>query len=187
MGLVRNLAAAYPPGRVGVLALEDRSSRIAADTFLREAAKRGRAIPPTLCWRVPTPSSPASLPALEPVLARIATARPAALVVFAPRSMTAAVKKASGRYSFGTVIDPLAHVPVAKSFRVRYHKRYGSAPGPDAALGYDAARLLTEAAASSVRNGQVSQDALQSAVARIAYQGATGVIRFDRRGNRIGL
>lgn len=76
-------------------------------------------------------------------------------------------------------VDP--HVlPSAGEFLRLYEGRYGAAPGGFAAECYDAAGILLRAIAQSA-----TRAAVLHALQRMApYQGATGTIQFDPRGER---
>lgn len=63
-----------------------------------------------------------------------------------------------------------------------FKSRYGMDPGLSAELTFDAVSLLAEAARKSVHD----RESLQNYLMKTRYEGVTGVISFDERGNRRG-
>jgi branched-chain amino acid transport system substrate-binding protein len=68
------------------------------------------------------------------------------------------------------------------SFNSEYKKKYGSLPGAVAAYAYDGINILIEA----VREAGTERENIQKAMAKIRYEGVTGTIQFDDKGNRKG-
>lgn len=69
------------------------------------------------------------------------------------------------------------------SFSSEYRKKYGSQPGPVAAYAYDGMNLLIEA----IRKAGTERENIQKAMAETKYEGVTGIIQFDEKGNRKGI
>lgn len=67
-------------------------------------------------------------------------------------------------------------------FSQEYKKIYGSFPGAAAAFSFDGMNLLIEA----IRSAYPDREKVQKSLALIHYQGVTGLIQFDEKGNRIG-
>lgn len=67
-------------------------------------------------------------------------------------------------------------------FSKEYKKMYGRFPGAAAAFSFDGTNLLIEA----IRSAYPDREKVQKSLALIHYQGVTGLIQFDEKGNRIG-
>jgi len=68
------------------------------------------------------------------------------------------------------------------SFSEDYKKRYGIVPGAVAACAFDGMNILIEA----IKRAGTERENIQKAIAEIKYEGITGTIRFDEKGNRKG-
>jgi len=69
------------------------------------------------------------------------------------------------------------------SFFAGFRKRYGRNPSAMAVYAYDGARLLVEA----IQASGADREKLRQAMSEMRFEGITGTIRFDERGNRLGL
>lgn len=67
------------------------------------------------------------------------------------------------------------------SFQQEYKKKYGSEPDPAAAFAFDAVTLITEA----VKNRRTEYSQIQEWLLKVKFEGVTGSIQFDEKGNRI--
>lgn len=67
-------------------------------------------------------------------------------------------------------------------FQEEFRKLYGSRPGSVAAYAYDGINLVIEA----IRRAGLDRDNIQKSMAKLHYDGVTGVIQFDDKGNRLG-
>lgn len=92
----------------------------------------------------------------------------------------------------GTMVGLLFHgdaSPEARSFADRFRDAYRREPDGYAALGYDATRLLADAARQAGADRESIRDYL-AGVGReggaAAFQGASGAIRFDAEGDPLG-
>jgi ABC-type branched-subunit amino acid transport system substrate-binding protein len=72
----------------------------------------------------------------------------------------------------------------AKSFVDQYFQAYGILPGVVASYAFDGMSVLIEAIRKS---GSSEREDIQEAMAKISYTGVTGLILFDRMGNRSGI
>ncbi len=72
--------------------------------------------------------------------------------------------------------------PEGKKFQKHYQNKYGYQAGAIAAYAYDGANLIIEAI---LKNG-VDRELIRDYLAKIKYQGVTGLIQFDDKGNRKG-
>lgn len=66
------------------------------------------------------------------------------------------------------------------SFRSDYQKEYGIQPGVVAALSYDGMNLLIHA----MNSGGIDRESIQKALLKFKFEGITGPINFDEKGNR---
>jgi branched-chain amino acid transport system substrate-binding protein len=70
-----------------------------------------------------------------------------------------------------------------QAFRQEYQKTYGKMPGRVAAYAFDGMNVLIEAIRTS---GSQEREKIQQALYKINYEGVTGRIQFDSKGNRLG-
>jgi len=68
------------------------------------------------------------------------------------------------------------------SFNDDYIKTYGVLPGTVAAYAFDGMNILIEA----IRKSGPDRDKVQGSMAETKYEGVTGIIQFDKKGNRLG-
>ena len=72
----------------------------------------------------------------------------------------------------------------AEAFVARYQALAGHPPGPRAALAYDAACVLLEALGQAIEGeGRPSREGVVAALTEVRYQGLSGSIAFDARGD----
>jgi branched-chain amino acid transport system substrate-binding protein len=69
------------------------------------------------------------------------------------------------------------------SFSEEYRNKYGIFPGAVAASAFDGMNILIEA----IRRAGTEREKLQKYMADIKYEGVTGIIQFDDKGNRKGI
>ena len=60
-------------------------------------------------------------------------------------------------------------------------KKYNKKPGTVAAYAYDGMNLIIEA----IRKSGLDREKIQESMSKIHYDGVTGPIQFDEKGNRI--
>lgn len=72
--------------------------------------------------------------------------------------------------------------PKGLAFREEYQRTYGNMPGPAAAYAYDGIYLIIEA----IRMTGLDRDRIQKSLTEIIFEGVTGIIQFDDKGNRLG-
>ena len=72
--------------------------------------------------------------------------------------------------------------PGGKKFQEAYKKAWGYFPGPAAACSYDGMNMLLE----TIRQRGREQEEMVDYLGKIKYEGVTGIIQFDERGNRKG-
>lgn len=68
------------------------------------------------------------------------------------------------------------------SFNDEYQMKYGNLPGTIAIFAFDGMNLLVEA----IKKAGLERENIQKAFSEIQYEGVTGLIQFDKKGNRIG-
>jgi branched-chain amino acid transport system substrate-binding protein len=172
--------------RVGTVVAGDRSARIAADAFAKAAAKAGHSIPAGRRWELAAdPNRPTPLPAS--VLQALDRERLEGVVLFGPDTWTASVEDAlRQRHAAERVLTPPSQLAIEKKFRDAFRARYGTPPAPAAAFAYDAAWALLRAIDSVAAAGPLDRASIRDALARTNFEGATGTVQFDSKGNRIG-
>jgi branched-chain amino acid transport system substrate-binding protein len=74
-------------------------------------------------------------------------------------------------------------MPKSTAFRQEYQKSWKRIPGMVASFAYDGMNLLIEAIK---RAGAPDREKIQESLKIINYEGVTGLIRFDEKGNRLG-
>jgi ABC-type branched-subunit amino acid transport system substrate-binding protein len=68
-------------------------------------------------------------------------------------------------------------------FQQEFQRAYGKRPGIEAAYAYDGMNLIIEA----LINGGLDRESIQKSLVKIHYEGVTGAIQFDEKGNRVGV
>jgi branched-chain amino acid transport system substrate-binding protein len=69
-----------------------------------------------------------------------------------------------------------------KPFAEIYRHKYGSAPDALASYAFDGMNLIIEA----IRREGIDRENIRKSLSTLHYQGVTGSIRFDSKGNRVG-
>lgn len=67
-------------------------------------------------------------------------------------------------------------------FNDEFRRKYGNLPGAVTTYAYDGMNLLVEA----IKKGGFERENIQKALSEIHYEGVTGLIQFDQKGNRSG-
>jgi len=80
---------------------------------------------------------------------------------------------------FPTSVESLK--PNGLEFKKNYLKNYGKMPGAIAAYAFDGMNVIIEA----IRNSGGDREMLQKAVSASQFEGVTGMIQFDEKGNRL--
>ncbi len=91
-----------------------------------------------------------------------------------------------GRFFYIAPFDLASPRGPTKEFAARYRQRYGADPGPFAALGYDAVRLLAAAVQRVGTDRRRVRDALAALTPDAPYQGAIGSVSFSGDGTIVG-
>lgn len=81
------------------------------------------------------------------------------------------------------LVPSLLSASKSQIFRQAYQKTYGTSPGMVAAYAFDGMNVLIEAIRIS---GSQDRESIQQSLSKIRYEGVTGLVQFDARGNRVG-
>ncbi len=82
-----------------------------------------------------------------------------------------------------TVVSPGPFSSVkGKAFKAKFLEEYGYEPGPAAAYAFDGVSVVIEA----IRKTGTNRNRIIGYLSGIRYEGVTGEIRFDEKGNRAG-
>jgi branched-chain amino acid transport system substrate-binding protein len=87
---------------------------------------------------------------------------------------------------FTTTSGPIASLPAAKQFAADYQKKFNKAPEGYSAYGYDSARVVITAIANAIKaNGgkAPTREQVAAEVRKVKFQGVTGAIEFNARGD----
>ncbi len=87
---------------------------------------------------------------------------------------------------FTTTAVPLSSLPAARGFAQRYNSKFNVAAEGYAAYGYDAARVIIRAIAAAAKgnkNNKPSRESVAAEVRKVKFQGITGAISFNNRGD----
>lgn len=200
--LVQEIYGARRYRKVVVVAGETYDARVAARAFTRLADSLGHAVALDLSYRDPTAEAPALAdqigrgaaqavvlfgpPDNSLSVIRAVTARGLRVPVFGSLRLAEALRCDSCRKDLeGVVFVAPGHWYSAsgQAFSTTFQAAYGAPPAAAAAYAYDAAQALLGAMQRSGLERTQIQDALRRAG---PWQGVTGVIQFDKRGNRDG-
>jgi len=81
------------------------------------------------------------------------------------------------------LVPTMSSTAKSRDFTEAYQKTYGKIPGTVAAYAFDGMNVLIEAIRIS---GSQDREKIQQALSKIQYEGVTGQIQFDDKGNRKG-
>ena len=92
-------------------------------------------------------------------------------------------KAVVGMY-YTSVAGPVTVYPAAKKFAEEYKAKFGKNPEPFAAQSYDATAILIKAIEKAAQGGKVpTREAVSAAIRDVKYDGVTGAIVFDGKGD----
>jgi branched-chain amino acid transport system substrate-binding protein len=92
-------------------------------------------------------------------------------------------KAVVGMY-YTSVAGPVTVYPQAKQFAEEYKKKFGRNPEPFSAQAYDATAILIKALEAAAKGGKTpTRDAVTAAVRDVKFDGITGSIVFDEKGD----
>jgi branched-chain amino acid transport system substrate-binding protein len=87
---------------------------------------------------------------------------------------------------FTTTSGPVSSLPAAKRFAERYKAKYNADPEGYSAYGYDATRVVLQGIANAIRDNKgakPTRQAVARAVRGVKFNGITGAIAFNARGD----
>ncbi len=87
---------------------------------------------------------------------------------------------------FTTTSAPISALPAAKRFAEKYKAKFGKDPEGYSAYGYDAARVVIQGISSALRaskGAKPTRDAVAKAIRAVKFNGITGRIEFNSRGD----
>jgi branched-chain amino acid transport system substrate-binding protein len=200
--LVREIYQARRYRKVAVVAAEAYDARVAAGAFTHLADSLGHTVTLDLTYRdvtaeVQTLAERLAAGAVEALvlfgppdssvmLIRGLTTRGVKLPTFGSLRLAEALRCDSCRKDLENVVFVAPghwYAPSGRAFVSAFQAAYGTPPGAAAAYAYDAAQVLLGA----MEKSGVSRTQIQDALRRAGpWRGATGVIRFDARGNGAG-
>ena len=88
---------------------------------------------------------------------------------------------------FTTTAAPISALPAAKRFGEKYKAKFNRSPEGYSAYGYDAARVVIQAISSAIKankGAKPSREAVAAAVRTIKFNGLTGPVAFNDRGDQ---
>jgi branched-chain amino acid transport system substrate-binding protein len=87
---------------------------------------------------------------------------------------------------FTTTSGPISSLPAARRFAERYKAKYNADPEGYSAYGYDATRVVLQGIANAIRDNnrnKPTRQAVARAVRGVKFNGITGAIAFNARGD----
>jgi branched-chain amino acid transport system substrate-binding protein len=86
--------------------------------------------------------------------------------------------------NYTSVAGPVSVYPQAKQFAEEYKKKFGKNPEPFAAQAYDSAVIAIKALEAATKGGKApTRDSVTAAVRDVRYNGITGSVEFDSKGD----
>jgi branched-chain amino acid transport system substrate-binding protein len=103
--------------------------------------------------------------------------------VDSPEFIEQAGVAAKGLY-FTTVSGPIDQLPNAAQFVASYKRRFSQEPDSFAPLGYDSLVAFAKAIETVAKQGAIGREAMSKAVRQVSFEGITGPVAFDGKGDR---
>ncbi len=190
-------------GNIAVVSGNDYDSKLASESFLKQTRLSGEADPK----QFPFENSSQDFNAL---LDRINQTGAKCIILFGPPSASSKIvgqirQRKMNQPVFGSLFllnenelsdhelfdyDNVISIASGKwtlsqglSFRQEFYKTYNRMPGVVSSYAYDAMNLLIKAIKDA---GVPDREKIQNSLKNMIYEGVTGLIRFDNRGNRMG-
>jgi branched-chain amino acid transport system substrate-binding protein len=200
--LIKTIYEKRVNAKIAIISLDDYDSKLSLESFLKRTKADGKPDPLQLIY------SPA-LANASALLDEVSNAGVNTVVLFGKESAYAKLLEqigkrkmnlllygslsflgdeqatATGRQMTGNAVAvPSCHwsAPGDKTFIKAYQNRYGSTPNALASYAYDGMNVLLEA----IKRAGTGRENIQKSLSAIQYEGVTGPIRFDSKGNRIG-
>jgi branched-chain amino acid transport system substrate-binding protein len=202
--IVKNITGKYKPENTAVITGDDYDSKLASDYFFREMKDAGVTLPRNIEVKedenIDDILSYLTKPSYPQCLVLFCQPRTAARILGRLRLeklsmpvycsiMTIDENELDGK-EISFFDDVLMVAPADwtyksfNEFMEEYKKMHNRLPGMVASYSYDAAYLVCEAIRIA---GTRDRASIQDALGQIRFSGATGVIRFDEKGNRRGI
>lgn len=101
---------------------------------------------------------------------------------YSPKFIEIAGKAAEGSVFLGAFVasNPAENV---QSFVKKYKEKYNTEPDTFAALGYDQMYVIAKAMEKAAEKGQITRDNIREALAASNYNGVTGTVTFNDKGD----
>lgn len=184
-----------------IVAVSDNSydAKLALESFIKRSAIAGKPESKKIFYNIPSDN-------IQSIVDQVKQAQPDALIFFGnteiSKKLKLQLKKTSSNIRIFCSLSILdeqcfsgkdfedaifistggASGSKAGTFKNDYQKAYGTPPGAVAAFSYDGMTLLINA----IREGGTDRESIQKALLNINYEGVTGTIKFDEKGNRKG-
>jgi branched-chain amino acid transport system substrate-binding protein len=98
--------------------------------------------------------------------------------------LTKIAGKAVVGMNYTSVAGPVSVYPQAKQFAEEFKKKFGKNPEPFAAQAYDSAVIALKAIEAATKGGKApTRDAVTAAIRDVRYNGITGSVEFDAKGD----
>jgi branched-chain amino acid transport system substrate-binding protein len=98
--------------------------------------------------------------------------------------LTKIAGKAVVGMNYTSVAGPVSVYPQAKQFAEEFKKKFGKNPEPFAAQAYDSAVIAIKAIEAATEGGKApTRDAVTAAIRDVRYNGITGSVEFDSKGD----
>ena len=98
--------------------------------------------------------------------------------------LTKIAGKAVVGMNYTSVAGPVSVYPQAKQFAEEFKKKFGKNPEPFAAQAYDSAVIAIKAIEAATKGGKApTRDAVTAAIRDVRYNGITGSVEFDSKGD----
>jgi ABC-type branched-subunit amino acid transport system substrate-binding protein len=164
-------ASVAPTGKRSIVRIVEAEGGIVAEAVVRDALSSVR--PEAILLWVPPAAAGRLARSLRGAGFRGPIAGPVSLA-------SGAFAAAAGPAAEGVLVPGVAPDPAEARFGSRYRRLFGTDPDPAAALAHDAMLLLIRAVRSAETSG-----AERASFSGEPLQGATGLLAFDRHGNRL--
>ncbi len=200
--LIQTVYSKTPDVRIAALFLDDYDSRFSLESFVKRAGASGKPEPLRLLYNPASRNESA-------LLDRISKAGINCILLFGKeslfRKLIHQINMRKLKLSiYGSLswlgddqsteaIDPAINViripagnwPSAKfsAFSKAYRVKYGTAPNALASYAYDGMNVLIQA----IKNAGTEREDIQKYLSVLHFEGVTGSIRFDSKGNRTGI
>jgi branched-chain amino acid transport system substrate-binding protein len=200
--LIKTIYKRTVNAKIAVISLDDYDSKLGLESFLKRTKAAGKPDPVQLIYN-PSNANASAL------LDQISNAGVNSVVLFGTGSSFAKLLEQIGKHKMNlflygslsflgdeqpseagyqttgnSVAVPTWNYSASgyKTFIKAYQHKYGSIPNALASYAYDGMNLILEA----IKKAGTGRENIQKSLSAIHYEGVTGPIRFDSKGNRMG-